>query len=100
MPQPGQAGSARRRPTSGPFIRWLEQDVRGNVPWRPEEDWMRVDALKRASLLLALFAADWECFRPVQRTVFKISYTFVDSDLAGFDSGSADVVALSWSTYF
>lgn len=40
------------------------------------------------------------CFRPVQRTVFKISYTFVDSELTGFDGGSADVIAFSWSTYF
>jgi hypothetical protein len=40
------------------------------------------------------------CFRPVQRTVFKVSYTFVDSELTGFDGGSADVIALSWSTYF
>jgi len=39
-------------------------------------------------------------FRPVEKTVFKISYTFVDSDEAGFDSGSADKVILSWATYF
>jgi hypothetical protein len=40
------------------------------------------------------------CFRPVQRTVVKVSYTFVDSELTGFDGGSADIIALSWSTYF
>jgi hypothetical protein len=39
-------------------------------------------------------------FRPVQRTVIKISYAFVDSDLTGFDSGSADIFAISWATYF
>lgn len=39
-------------------------------------------------------------FRPVERSVFKISYTFVDSDEAGFDSGSADKFVLSWATYF
>jgi hypothetical protein len=40
------------------------------------------------------------CFRAVRRTVFKISYAFVDSDQIGFDSGSADIFAISWSTYF
>jgi hypothetical protein len=40
------------------------------------------------------------CFRPVRRTVVKVSYTFVDSELTGFDGGSADIIALSWSTYF
>ncbi|MDH3592527.1 MAG: hypothetical protein OER88_11650 [Planctomycetota bacterium] len=39
-------------------------------------------------------------FRPVERTVFKVSYTFVDSDEVGFASGSADKVIVSWATYF
>lgn len=39
-------------------------------------------------------------FRPVRRTVIKISYAFVDSDLAGFQSGEADTFVIEWSTYF
>jgi len=39
-------------------------------------------------------------FRPVQRTVFKISYTFVDSDAAGFGGGAADRFLMSWASYF
>jgi hypothetical protein len=39
-------------------------------------------------------------FRPVERTVFKVSYTWVDSDEAGFESGSADRFTMSWSSYF
>ncbi|MGH7163764.1 MAG: hypothetical protein ACREID_09790, partial [Planctomycetota bacterium] len=39
-------------------------------------------------------------FRPVERNVVKIGYTFVDSDQAGFDRGSADIFAISWATYF
>ncbi|MDH3590324.1 MAG: porin [Planctomycetota bacterium] len=39
-------------------------------------------------------------FRPVEKNVIKISYTFVDSDEAGFDSGSADKFLISWATYF
>jgi len=39
-------------------------------------------------------------FRPVRRTVIKISYAFVDSDLAGFESGDADTFVIEWSTYF
>ena len=31
------------------------------------------------------------CFRPVRRTVIKISYAFVDSDLAGFDDGELPI---------
>lgn len=37
-------------------------------------------------------------FRPVRRTVIKISYAFVDSHLAGTDD--ADVFVIEWSSYF
>jgi hypothetical protein len=37
-------------------------------------------------------------FRPVRRTVIKISYAFVDSHLAG--TGDADVFVIEWSSYF
>ncbi len=40
------------------------------------------------------------CFRPVRRTVIKVSYAFVDSDLAGFGNGEADTFVIEWSTYF
>jgi hypothetical protein len=40
------------------------------------------------------------CFRPVRRTVIKIAYSFVDSDLAGFGSGEGDQFVIEWSTYF
>ena len=39
-------------------------------------------------------------FRPVERTVFKINYTFVDSDEAGFESRSADRFVISWASFF
>jgi len=39
-------------------------------------------------------------FRPVERSVFKLSYTWVDSEVAGFESGSADRFTLSWASYF
>jgi len=39
-------------------------------------------------------------YRPVQRTVFKISYTWVDSEETGFVSGSADRFTISWASYF
>jgi len=39
-------------------------------------------------------------FRPVRRTVIKVSYAFVDSDLTGFQSGEADTFVIEWSTYF
>ena len=39
-------------------------------------------------------------FRPVRRTVVKVSYAFVDSDLAGFASGSGDKFVIAWSSYF
>ena len=39
-------------------------------------------------------------FRPVRRTVIKVSYAFVDSDLAGFENGEADMFVIEWSTYF
>lgn len=39
-------------------------------------------------------------FRPVRRTVLKLSYAFVDSDLTGFDSGEGDVFVIEWSSYF
>ena len=39
-------------------------------------------------------------FRPVEKTVFKISFTFVDSEVVGFVSGSADRFVISWATYF
>jgi len=39
-------------------------------------------------------------FRPVRRTAIKISYTFVDSEVSGFDGGSADIFAISWASYF
>jgi len=39
-------------------------------------------------------------FRPVRRTVIKVSYAFVDSDLMGFESGSADMFVIAWSSYF
>jgi len=37
-------------------------------------------------------------FRPVERTVFKISYTFVDTELDG--AGDVDKFVLSWASYF
>jgi len=39
-------------------------------------------------------------FRPVERTVIKISYAWQDSDLAGFESNSANIFVISWATYF
>ncbi len=39
-------------------------------------------------------------FRPVRRTVIKVSYAFVDSDLAGTGDGEADVFVIEWSSYF
>ncbi|MGQ0612698.1 MAG: hypothetical protein ACT4PV_02955 [Planctomycetaceae bacterium] len=39
-------------------------------------------------------------FRPVERTVFKIDYTFIDSDQAGFQSGSANRFTISWASFF
>ncbi len=39
-------------------------------------------------------------FRPVERTVIKIDYTFVDSAEAGFRSGSADRFTISWASFF
>jgi hypothetical protein len=39
-------------------------------------------------------------FRPVERSVIKIDYTFVDSKQAGFDEGSADRFTISWASYF
>lgn len=38
-------------------------------------------------------------FRPVERTVFKFSYTFVDTEQAGVGS-SADRLTISWASYF
>ena len=40
------------------------------------------------------------CFRPVRRTVLKVSYAFVNSDLTGFGNGEADTFVIEWSTYF
>jgi len=37
-------------------------------------------------------------FRPVERTVFKVSWTFVDSEDPAFSN--ADFLAMSWSSYF
>ncbi|MFQ5845802.1 MAG: hypothetical protein ACE5JG_12535, partial [Planctomycetota bacterium] len=39
-------------------------------------------------------------FRPIERTVFKISYTFVDSENPAFDGGAADIFAFSVATFF
>ncbi len=39
-------------------------------------------------------------FRPVERTVFKIDYTFVDSKQAGFGGGAADIFTISWASFF
>jgi len=39
-------------------------------------------------------------FRPVERTVMKISYAWQDSEETGFDSGSANIFVISWATYF
>lgn len=39
-------------------------------------------------------------FRPVERTAIKIDFTFVDSEQAGFDDGSADRFTISWASYF
>jgi hypothetical protein len=39
-------------------------------------------------------------FRPVERTVFKVSYTFVDSDDPAFGGSSADKFVMSWASYF
>ena len=39
-------------------------------------------------------------YRPVQRTVFKISYTWVDSEETGFVSGAADRFTISCASYF
>jgi len=39
-------------------------------------------------------------FRPVERTVFKISFAFVDSEVVGVVSGSADKFVISWATFF
>ncbi|MHC4223445.1 MAG: porin family protein [Planctomycetota bacterium] len=39
-------------------------------------------------------------FRPYEKTVFKMSYTFVESKESGFDSGSANRFVVSWATYF
>jgi hypothetical protein len=38
-------------------------------------------------------------FRPVERNVFKVSYTFVDTEQPGVGSG-ADVFTVSWATFF
>ena len=38
-------------------------------------------------------------FRPVERNVFKVSYTFVDTKQVGVGSG-ADTFTLSWATFF
>lgn len=38
-------------------------------------------------------------FRPVERTVFKVSYTFVDTEQPGVGS-SADRFTLSWASFF
>ena len=37
-------------------------------------------------------------FRPVERTVFKVSYTFVDSEQPG--TSGRDMVVVSWASYF
>lgn len=39
-------------------------------------------------------------FRPVERAVFKISYTFVDSRDPAFGGSSADEFGMSWASYF
>ncbi|MHC4549972.1 MAG: hypothetical protein ACYTEZ_14465 [Planctomycetota bacterium] len=39
-------------------------------------------------------------FRPVQRSVMKISYTWVDSEETGLASGAADRFTISWASYF
>ena len=39
-------------------------------------------------------------WRPVERTVFKVSYTWRDTELFGFEGGSADQFIVSWATYF
>jgi hypothetical protein len=39
-------------------------------------------------------------YRPVQRTVFKISYTWVDTEEVGAVSGAADRFTISWASYF
>ena len=39
-------------------------------------------------------------WRPVERTVFKVSYTWRDSEELGFESGSADQFIVSWASYF
>ena len=39
-------------------------------------------------------------FRPVERNVFKVSYTWVDSEIDGFESGSSDRFVMSWASYF
>lgn len=50
-----------------PFIDWLDRMTGEMAPGGPIEVWMSFGGLMRVSLLLALFAADWEYFRPVQR---------------------------------
>ncbi len=39
-------------------------------------------------------------FRPVERSVFKVDFTFVDSKQAGFASGSGDIFTISWASFF
>ena len=39
-------------------------------------------------------------FRPVERNVFKLSYTWVSSDDVGFAGGSAYRFTMSWASYF
>ena len=37
---------------------------------------------------------------PVERNVFKVSYTWVDSEIEGFESGAFDRFIMSWASYF